>query len=163
MDSNDACFDFVLLTERPGARIARKPENELSPAERTVGAVLDLMAGVEGTLIFEPQRFLDVARHRPSAWWTTCFEAADRVGAIRFRQRLGLALKIAGVHDVADIDLRTSRIAALSKRHIKLIESVLLWLNNPEESLYEILGDYIRRNIGEVPDAVDLFPREARS
>ncbi|HJU37930.1 MAG TPA: hypothetical protein VJ724_00045 [Tahibacter sp.] len=163
MDSNDVCFDFVLLTERPGARIARMPENDLSPAERTVGAVLDLMAGVDGTLIFEPQRFLDVARHRPPAWWATCFEAADRVGAVRFRQRLGLALKIAGVHDVADIELRALRIGALSERHIKLIEHVLFCLDNPEASLYERLADYVHRNIDEIPDAVGLFSDAPKS
>ena len=163
MDANDVCFDFVLLTERPGARIARTAEGELSPAERTVRAVLDLVAGIDGTLCFAPDRFLSVALDRSPFWWKARFEALERIGAIRYRQRLALALKIAGVHDAVDVALRSSRIGALSSRHVKVIERVLSGLDNPEESLFETLADYIRRNVDEIPDAVDLFRREVRS
>lgn len=157
MDANIANFDFVLLTERPDARMARAPESELSAAERTVRAVLDLMALVEGTLSFAPQRFLELARDRPSDWWKKRFAATERLGDVRFRERLSLALKIAGVYDVADHALRVSRIDELSPRRIALIERVLFCIDDSEDALYAMLVTYIRRNIDEIPDAVGLF------
>lgn len=157
MDANIANFDFVLLTERPDARMTRAPESELSAAERTVRAVLDLMARVEGTLSFSPQRFLELARDRSSDWWKKRFAATERIGDVRFRERLSLALKIAGVYDVADHALRVSRIDELSPRRIALIERVLFCIDDSEDALYAMLVTYIRRNIDEIPDAVGLF------
>ncbi|MDC8013882.1 hypothetical protein [Tahibacter soli] len=154
--SEAAYFQLVLLTERPAARIGRVAVSDLTHAEATIAAVLDLKAHIEHRLQFNAPSFFELAVDRSPSWWARGFDALARIGDIHTRRRLHWVLRIAGIDGVDDRAARATAIAALRQRRVEVVERVLFQVFLDASDLHEPLATWAREFAEDVPGFNDV-------
>lgn len=151
-----AYVQLVLLTERPGARIGRIPQSELSAAERTVATVLDWIDKSRRAWRCDDDFALSLLlRSETVEWWDDVFAALERIGAGTTLRRLRLALNVLALPREPDAVMRELLLDDVSERRKVLAAQLMrrVWYG---DSLHETLMTFVFAHADEVPGARSL-------